>query len=81
MNGRAQDLADSATAIARRSADKLTDAAGSVEGSLRDGAGSLRSAAERSAGEARRLVNANPFVSIAIAAVAGGVLAWLMKRR
>lgn len=81
MSSRTQDLADSATALAKRSVDRITDAASSVEGSLRDGAGSLRSGAERSASEARRLVDANPLASIAIAAIAGGVLVWLMSRR
>lgn len=81
MSSRTQDLADSSTALARRSVDKFTDAASSVESSLRDGASSLRSGAERSASEARRLVDENPLAAITIAAIAGGVLVWLMKKR
>ncbi len=81
MSSRTQDLADSASALAKRSVDRITDAASSVEGSLRDRADSLRSGAERSAGEARRLVDENPLAAVAIAAIAGGVLVWLMKKR
>lgn len=81
MNSRTQDLADSATALARRSVDKLTDAASSVEGSMRGGADSLRYGAERSVSQAREIVKANPLLSsIALAVVIGAVVGWLIKR-
>lgn len=80
MNSRTQDLADSATALARRSVDKLTDAASSVEGSMRGGTDSMRHGAERSVSQAREIVNANPLSSIALAAVIGAVVGWLIKR-
>lgn len=73
MNSRTQDIADAATALAQSSAERLTNAAGSVEGSVRYGA-------ERSVTQAREIVNANPLSSLALAAVIGAVVGWLIKR-
>lgn len=80
MNTRTQDIADSASALAQRAVDKLTDSASSVESSLRAGADNVRYGAERSAGQARDLVNENPLSSLVLAAVIGGLVAWLIKR-
>lgn len=80
MTGRTQDIADSARALAQRSADRLADAASSVEGSLRAGADSARYGAERSVTQAREIINANPLSSIALAAVIGAIVGWLIKR-
>jgi len=80
MNIRTEKIADATTELAHRSVDKIADAASSIETGLRAGADCMRSGAEKSASQARQLVDANPLSSIALAALVGGLLVWLIKR-
>lgn len=75
-----QEATDNLVAVAHKSVDRVAESIGSAEAKIKEGAKNLIEKEKVMVEQARSLLGTNPIRSVAIAAVSGIIIGWLINR-